>query len=230
LVVNPNNDIINKAIETYNESKIIRGKVLDYSLLKMDDNKNVLLNENIILNYIKLSPIINNEVISTKNYNNSVRKIPLNLFQTWHTKDLPPAMRESVELLKSQNPEFNYQLFDQEDCRNFIMVNFERRFLTAYDSLVPLAYKSDLWRYCVLYIKGGIYLDIKYRCINGFKLIELTDKEYFVRDRQDYFVDGKGVQNALIVCLPGNNVLYKCICKILQNIYGRRIAKHYSKW
>lgn len=90
LVVNPNNDIINKAIETYNESKIIRGKVLDYSLLKMDDNKNVLLNENIILNYIKLSPPINNISNVIVKSSNSLSQIPLNLFQTWYTKDLPP--------------------------------------------------------------------------------------------------------------------------------------------
>ena len=32
--------------------------------------------------------------------------IPLNIFQTWHTLDLPPKMKENVELLRRQNPEF----------------------------------------------------------------------------------------------------------------------------
>jgi hypothetical protein len=29
----------------------------------------------------------------------------------------------------------------------------------AFDNLIPWAYKSDLWRYCVLYLYGGVYAD-----------------------------------------------------------------------
>ena len=31
----------------------------------------------------------------------------------------------------------------------------------AYDCLRPPSYKADLWRYCVLYTRGGIYLDVE---------------------------------------------------------------------
>ena len=48
--------------------------------------------------------------------------------------------------------------------------------------MVPGAYKADLWRYCILYIYGGIYIDIKLEPINGFRFRELLDKEYFVLD------------------------------------------------
>jgi len=109
--------------------------------------------------------------------------IPFNIFQTWCDKKLPPKMKECVDRLKAQNPEFTHHLYDDEDCRNFIKTNFESDVLEAYDNLIPTAYKADLWRYCVLYKQGGIYLDIKFKSENGFKLIELTDKEYFVLDR-----------------------------------------------
>jgi mannosyltransferase OCH1-like enzyme len=36
--------------------------------------------------------------------------IPLNIFQTWNTKDLPPKMKECVYRLRKQNPEFIYQI------------------------------------------------------------------------------------------------------------------------
>ena len=111
-----------------------------------------------------------------KPYYNSL--IPLNIFQTWITKDLPPKMRENVERLKQQNPRFTHHLFDNNDCREFIKDNFDSEVLNAYDTLIPGAYKADLWRLCVLYIHGGIYMDIKLNCINGFKLIELTEKNH----------------------------------------------------
>ena len=146
------------------------------------------------------------------NYNSI---IPKKLFTCWHTKVLPPKMNENYQLLKTANPEFEHILFDENDCRNFIKQNFNSNVLHAYESLVPCAYKSDLWRYCVLYKLGGIYLDIKYKTVNGFKLIALTEKEYFVRDLDSSF---KGIYNALIVSLPGNNILLNCINQIVNNV------------
>lgn len=147
--------------------------------------------------------------------------IPLNIFQTWHSLELPEKMRENVELLKRQNPEFKHYLYDDNMCREFIKDNFNDDVLYIFDKLKPGAYKADLFRYCVLYIHGGIYLDIKYRCVNGFKLIELTDKEYFVRDRK--YCGQDGIYQALMIHLPYNDFLLKAIEKIVKqcrnNIY-----------
>ena len=142
--------------------------------------------------------------------------IPLDIYQTWHTKDLPIGMKQRVEELKQCNPRFNHYLFDDNDCREFIQNNFDSNVLHAYNSLIPGAYKADLWRYCILYIKGGLYLDIKFKCINGFKLIELTEKEHFVRDRI-----GFGIYNALMVCKAGNPLLLKAINRIVENVKNR---------
>ena len=140
--------------------------------------------------------------------------IPLNIFQTWHTLDLPPKMKENVELLKKQNPEFTYYLYDDNMCRQFIKDNFDEDVLYTFDKLNPGAYKADIWRYCVLYIHGGIYLDIKYKCINGFKLIEITDKEYYVQDR--ITAGNRGIYQALMVNMPYNTVLLQAIKKIVE--------------
>ena len=108
-----------------------------------------------------------------KRYYNPV--IPLNIYQTWHTKDLPPLMKNAVNKIIYNNPRFNYQLFDDDDCRNFIKDNFDSSVLNAFDSLIPGAYKADLWRYCILYKNGGVYLDIKYEYVNCFKFINLME-------------------------------------------------------
>jgi len=139
--------------------------------------------------------------------------IPANLFQTWHTKNLPPLMRNAVKSLQLQNPRFHYQLFDDNDCREFIKNNYASDVLHAFDTLNPGAYKADLFRYCVLYKLGGIYLDIKYIHANNFKLYYLLEKEHWVLD-----ADNRGVYNALMVCKPGNRVLIMAIRKIVDNV------------
>jgi len=142
--------------------------------------------------------------------------IPLNIFQTWHTKNLTPSMFQCVSMIKNNNPKFHYQLFDDDDCREFIKNNYNSSVLNAFDTLIPGAYKADLWRYCILYKRGGIYLDIKYRPINQFKFINLTEKEHWILD-----ADGNGIYNALIVAKPGNEILRRAIEKVVENVRNR---------
>jgi len=142
--------------------------------------------------------------------------IPLHLYTCWHTKDLPPLMRKNYDYTVESNPKITFHLYDEEDCRQFIQENFDSDVLNAYNSLIPCSYKSDLWRCCVLYINGGIYMDIKYRCVNGFKFIALTEKEHFVRD---YKTDN--VYNALIVTLPKNEIMLNCINQIVENVKNK---------
>ena len=121
-------------------------------------------------------------------------------------------MNENVIQLQKQNIEFEYFLYDDDDCRLFIKEHFSTDVLNAYDRLIPYAYKADLWRYCVLYIYGGIYLDIKYQCMNDFKLIHLTYKEHFVLERPSFWDDDSyGIYNALICCKSKNDLLISTI-------------------
>jgi mannosyltransferase OCH1-like enzyme len=100
--------------------------------------------------------------------------------------------------------------------RDFIKNNFSVNILDTYNKLKPGAYKADLWRLCILYIFGGIYLDIKYSCVGNFKLISLTNKNYFVSDRN---VNNEyGIYNALICSVPNNPLLLDCINKIVENV------------
>jgi mannosyltransferase OCH1-like enzyme len=63
-------------------------------------------------------------------------------------------MRECVNNLKEQNPEFTHYLYDNQMCRDFIIKHFNDDVVYTYDKLRPGAYKADLWRYRVLYIHG----------------------------------------------------------------------------
>ena len=143
-------------------------------------------------------------------------QIPANIFQTWQTHILPPQMFNAIKIIKKQNPRFNYYLFSDIDCRLFISKNFDPAVLNAYDQLIPGAYKADLWRYCILYKYGGIYLDIKYVPDNNFKFVNLLTKEHFVLDQ-----DNEGIYNAFMVCKAGNEILLKAINQIVENVKNK---------
>ena len=152
-------------------------------------------------------------------YSNNI--IPLKIFQTWYTKKLPFKMAKTVNEIKDNNKEFEYFLFDDNDCYNFIKDNFSNDVLQAYETLIPSAFKADLWRYCILYFYGGIYLDIKFKPVNNFKFIEMINEEYFVKDIES---SNNGIYNGLIISKQRNEKLLNCIHKIVLhtkiNYYG----------
>jgi len=139
--------------------------------------------------------------------------IPLTIYTAWHTKELLPKMKENYERLITDNPVFEVKLFDNNDCINFIKNNFSDEILNAYNSLIPQSYKSDLWRYCVMYLNGGIYIDIKFKCVNGFNLIALTEKEYWTSDHLF-----NNTLTGLLILQPKNEIMLKCINKIVENV------------
>ena len=148
--------------------------------------------------------------------------IPKKIFQTWHTKTVPLHMQKAIDNLQTCNPELEYFLFDDNDCIEFIKTHFENDVVDAYYRLIPGAYKADLWRYCVMYIEGGIYIDIKYQCMNGFKFIDIMDKEHLVLERPDYSDNYiYGIYNGLIIAKPGNTLFLDCINHIVHHVNKR---------
>jgi mannosyltransferase OCH1-like enzyme len=144
-------------------------------------------------------------------------KIPPFIFQSWNTKDLKSNLKNCVEWNKKQNPNITFYLYDDKDCEFFLQNHFNERVLKAYRKLIPGAYKADLWRYCILYKYGGIYMDIKFKFFDNVdvhKIFVQPTKEIFVRDFENM---GNGIYNAFMVCQPGNLKLLYCINKIIEN-------------
>jgi len=145
------------------------------------------------------------------------RDIPRNLFQFW-SGEMAPTMKRVTETLKANNAELTHHLFDEHTAEAFIIANFHPRVAEAYRRLIPLAYKCDLFRYCALYINGGIYLDIGYECVNGFKLVNMFDGS-LVLDRPRYFkFEHIGVVNACIVSQPRCPLLKRSIEMVVHNV------------
>jgi glycosyl transferase family 25 len=144
--------------------------MLKLLLKKINKKKNINEKEN----EYKLVDIFIKRNESNENQNN--------VFQTYPTKVLPNKMKEVNEKIKNQNDDFNFVLFDDDDCRNFINEYFNDIILNCYDKILPGKYKADIWKLCVLYIKGGFFIDLKFEIVNDFKLsCVINNKEIFIK-------------------------------------------------
>ena len=57
-------------------------------------------------------------------------------------------------------PEYDYEFYDDGACIESLLP-FGDAVLNRYHSMQTPAHRCDLWRYCMLYQYGGVYMDIK---------------------------------------------------------------------
>jgi len=86
--------------------------------------------------------------------------IEKNIFQSWHTRNLHPVVREKIEFFKNLNPEYVYSLSTDDDMDKFVNENYPGTIADSYNRLNIIVAKVDFWRYLILYKYGGVYLDM----------------------------------------------------------------------
>ncbi|MDR3560401.1 MAG: glycosyltransferase [Negativicutes bacterium] len=78
-------------------------------------------------------------------------------------RSFPDSIIENTNFIRNLYPKAKYKIYSGDEIRDFISENFDEIVLHAYDTLKPYAYKCDLGRLCLLYIYGGLYVDLGVR-------------------------------------------------------------------
>jgi len=90
---------------------------------------------------------------------NITNEIPKLIHQTYYSKDKVP--NKVAENIRQFAPDFKRKFYDDADIKQFLRKYFHPDVEAKFISLKEGAHKADLFRYCVLYIEGGVYMDIK---------------------------------------------------------------------
>lgn len=146
------------------------------------------------------------------------KMIEKNVFQTWHTRDLPVKIQKRIDIWRKLNPDYKYHLFLDAEIDAFVHDHFPGAISEAYDRLNIIVAKTDFWRYLVLYKYGGVYLDID-SCINRplNTLIRETDEAIITAEKNPSMF----VQWCLIF-KSGHPILKRAIDLTVENIMENR--------
>ena len=82
---------------------------------------------------------------------------------------LPPIIAQNTAALRSLYPDAEYRLWNGHTLRAMIAENFEPEVLAAFDLLGPYSFKADLARFCLLFLHGGLYVDLGIRFMNTLR-------------------------------------------------------------
>ena len=150
-------------------------------------------------------------------------RIPRRVIQTFSTPVVPECLESGVRSWRERNPEWSYQYSIDAEQREFIRANFDAGVVAAYDALVPGAYRADLWRYCNLYVHGGVYTDIKSQCDAALNQV-LDDSLSFAIALERDFVPRPALFNAWIASVPKHPWMHaaidECVRAVRRRHYG----------
>jgi mannosyltransferase OCH1-like enzyme len=147
-------------------------------------------------------------------------KIPKKIYMTWETKDFDPEFERIINKWRENNPSYELIIFTKEERSDFIRNNFSQKVFDAYTRITPGAFKADLWRYCILYKYGGVYVDIDTLCIGKLDDIIKSNMDFVsVTDLNENPHDGKyNISNGFIAVKPEHPVLQDAINRIVDNV------------
>jgi len=149
---------------------------------------------------------------------------PKNIFQTWKTKDVPDNWKEGQQSVINMNPNWNYILLTDEDNDRIVKENFPDFYQTFISFPYPIQ-RADAVRYCVLYLYGGIYVDLDYICNKSFDDLSLQ-KEIGLITSNNF---NKKFTNSFLVSQKGSEFWLKCIEQMKKPLpWYKKITKYFE--
>jgi len=145
-------------------------------------------------------------------------KIPNTIICTNQFNIADKPLMDNINHNININPDYDFLFFNDDDCSHFLKTYFPKEVLKAFHSLVPGAFRSDLFRYCYLYINGGVYIDINKKFIIPLnEIIRFNDEIVLVQDRYDI-----GIYQAFIAIIPNHILMKNAIDQCIINIKNKR--------
>ncbi len=177
---------------------------------KRDNDINIYERDNTIDNEYN---VYSSNVSKHKKYTS---RIPLKIHQTYFKNQMEVQYYETCMINRYMNSDYDYYFYNDNDVNQYIKTHYPE-YYTLYQSILPGAYKADLFRYLVLYREGGVYIDCKSSTIVPLRTF-IPRKVGFVS-----FLDRPqgSIQISFIASAPGHPILKKCIEIAFNNIRNK---------
>lgn len=140
----------------------------------------------------------------------------------WH-----PIWNLCHRSVKKEFYDFNHILWTDEKINEFIKENFKNNFFDFVS--IPLhIIRLDLFRYALLYIHGGIYIDMDMYCYKNFYNDLLNNINLVHSECPDEYGQKEIVQNSLMAAIPNEKFFKECFLEGLERSKNVQFNKEYG--
>lgn len=158
-------------------------------------------------------------LVSLVKGNNS---IPYIIHNMWISKDtpfenvnIPEKYSKNIKTLYENNKNFEFKYWSGKDILDLIKDYFPQ-YLDYYIQLEPNICKCDFARFIVVYIYGGLYIDLDFYCKKNLSKL-LTGDSYFVYEPKEHFKNGIYLSNGFFASCKNNKFILGWIDQMKKN-------------
>lgn len=156
------------------------------------------------------------------------KKIPKIVFKTgsFELYDIPIELYRIFKETESKNPSYTFVYFSDREMNQFVKEKFPQH-CSLFKSLIPGAFRADVFRIMVLLHYGGIYLDLGNQFLKPISDIVITSD---IANTSDEFVSARDlnqfdIQFAFIAAYRGHPILSHYLQRVMRNIKLKKKGK-----
>lgn len=138
---------------------------------------------------------------------------------TYKNKNLPTRV---FDRWKRLNKDCEICFYEDSDCLSFLKKEFNSDVAELFNSMNRGAYKADLFRLCVLYKYGGVYVDVDSFPYEPIK--EIVGNSDFVTAMS---INPNSIFQSFIATIPENPLIMGCIDSLLKEKGNK---KYWDTW
>lgn len=129
------------------------------------------------------------------------------------------------------NPEYKVILYDDNDCKNFLLEYYGKLYCDIFDYIKDGPIKCDFFRCCLIYITGGLYVDADINPLIPLNTFIEDDIELCTCISYNYNkkVSSWAYNPHFILAKKFNDILYTII-HIYVNLYNTKQEYSYWSW
>lgn len=147
--------------------------------------------------------------------------IPNVIYQTYSDKTkIPDIVFENIAKYASS---YKYSFYNDDECKLLLKTYFQPKILNKFNSMKMGCHKADLFRYCIIYLYGGFYIDIK--------TVLLKPLDRIFNNNYDFYsviaLENKTIYQGILATYPRNDIIKRSINFILESS-NKQIDNMYS--
>lgn len=136
-------------------------------------------------------------------------------------ENLHPEIAQIYNTQLENNPGYELFYFSKEDKLQFIKDQNDSDLLSAYTTIIPETYKTDIFRYVIVNLYGGVYMDFSMQTLIPFSDIIKHYTYVYAKDTAGDYNGIQGLYCAFIISPKNNPLLKATIEKCIYNITNR---------
>jgi mannosyltransferase OCH1-like enzyme len=147
------------------------------------------------------------------------QRVPFIIVTTHEATGCQDNLRALIKL----NPEYHVYFFDRATRRAWLHDHFSQEVLDAYDTIIPGAYKADLFRYCFLFKKGGVYIDLNKKMLAPMRtFVHSCATMGLVLNSNHTADEPPKIINGFMYIVQGHSLMKEMIARCVRNIQKKK--------